>query len=71
MRVQECGKREWRPVIGRIGIQTLSHAKAGRLPHGLRWQGLRGNPNILTTRGSRKARKSAQEIGMIRPGGNV
>jgi hypothetical protein len=35
MRVTDWGKSECRPVIGRIGIATSSHAKAGRLPLGV------------------------------------
>jgi hypothetical protein len=35
LRVEDGGKSERRPVIGRIGVSTLSHAKAGRLPPGL------------------------------------
>ena len=35
VRVQERGESERRSVMGRIGVATLSYAKAGRLPHGL------------------------------------
>jgi hypothetical protein len=34
-RVWEDGKSERLPVMGGIGIQDLSHAKAGRLPSGV------------------------------------
>jgi hypothetical protein len=34
MWVEEDGKSEGFPVIGKIGIATVSHAKAGRLPSG-------------------------------------
>ena len=32
LRVKDAGKSECRFVMKRIGIQDLSHAKAGRLP---------------------------------------
>ncbi|EDU8162722.1 hypothetical protein AVE81_004992 [Salmonella enterica subsp. diarizonae] len=38
MRAKECGESECCTVIEQIGIEQLatsSHAKAGRLPHGL------------------------------------
>ena len=35
MRVREVGGSERRAVMARIGIETSSHAKAGRLPTGL------------------------------------
>jgi hypothetical protein len=34
-RVKDCGKSQCHPVMGWIGVETLPHAKAGRLPHGL------------------------------------
>jgi len=34
LRVAGRGESERRPVIGRIGVATSSHAKAGRLPRG-------------------------------------
>ena len=38
VREQDRGRSECRPVIGRIGVETLLHAKAGRRPHGLSLQ---------------------------------
>jgi hypothetical protein len=35
VRVWEDGKSEGRSVMGRIGVATLLHVKAGRLPSGL------------------------------------
>jgi len=35
VRVWEDGKSERRAVMVRIGVETLPHAKAGRLPSGL------------------------------------
>ena len=35
VRVWEVGKSECRAVMARIGVETSSHAKAGRLPTGL------------------------------------
>ena len=34
-RVKDRGASERRPVMGRIGVATLPHAKAGRLPRGV------------------------------------
>ena len=33
--VKDCGESECLPVMGRIKIETLSYAKAGRLPQGI------------------------------------
>jgi hypothetical protein len=38
VRVEECGKSEGRSVMERIGFETSTHAKAGRLPRGLSLQ---------------------------------
>ncbi|REE19753.1 hypothetical protein B0G71_2867 [Paraburkholderia sp. BL27I4N3] len=35
MQVWDDGESESRSVMGRIGVGTLPHAKAGRLPSGL------------------------------------
>jgi len=35
VQVWEDGKSERRAVMDRIGVETLPHAKAGRLPSGL------------------------------------
>ena len=36
--VEECGKSECPPVIGRIRTETLSDTKVGRLPRGHSWR---------------------------------
>jgi hypothetical protein len=32
MQVEDAGKSEGRPVMGRIGVRALPHPKGGRLP---------------------------------------
>ena len=55
MRVEEDGKSEGRFVMNRIGVATLSHAKAGPLPSGLRLhEGLQSH-QVESRQGSRPA----------------
>jgi len=46
--VEDAGESERRPVIGRIGVQTLPHSKERPLPAGL---GSRERPRKGYTRG--------------------
>ncbi|TXC86208.1 hypothetical protein FRZ40_00665 [Paraburkholderia azotifigens] len=67
VRVEDDGESECRAVMVRIGVETLPHVKAGRLPSGLPsqdgWQTLR----LGETRAFPSVRSTWMTYGRMRP----